>query len=101
MSKEIIFQNIVHEGDISSILGVTDDEINVFGDETLPEEYPVLALTNSILYPGMIIPITISRSKSVAAVNFAEKAGGWIAILTQKIKTLKTLKSMNYIIPEQ
>ena len=89
MSKEIIFQNIVHEGDISSILGVTDDEINVFGDEKLPEEYPVLALTNSILYPGMIIPITISRSKSVAAVNFAEKADGWIAILTQKDKNVE------------
>lgn len=89
MPKEIIFQNIVHEGDISSILGVTDDEINVFGEEKLPEEYPVLALTNSILYPGMIIPITISRPKSVAAVNFAEKSEGWIAILTQKDKNVE------------
>lgn len=89
MPKEIIFQNIVHEGDISSILGVTDDEINVFGEEKLPEEYPVLALTNSILYPGMIIPITISRPKSVAAVNYAEKSEGWIAILTQKDKNVE------------
>ncbi len=89
MPKEIIFQNIVHEGDISSILGVTDDEINVFGEEELPEEYPVLALTNSILYPGMIIPITISRPKSVAAVNYAEKSKGWIAILTQKDKNVE------------
>ncbi|MGE5357088.1 MAG: endopeptidase La [Deltaproteobacteria bacterium] len=89
MSKEILFQNIVHEGDISSILGITDDEINLLNDEILPEEFPVLALTNSILYPGMIIPITISRNKSVAAVNHAEKSDGWIAILTQKDKNVE------------
>ena len=89
MSKEIIFQNIVHEGDISSILGVTDDEINVLGDEKLPEEFPVLALTNSILYPGMIIPITISRPKSITAVKYAEKSDGWVAILTQKDKNVE------------
>ena len=89
MSKEILLQNIVHEGDISSILGVTDDEINVINDEILPDDFPVLALTNSILYPGMIIPITISRNKSVAAVKFAEKSDGWIAILTQKDKNIE------------
>ena len=86
MTKEIKFQNIVHEGDISSILGITDDEMNVFDDEKLPEEFPILALTNSILYPGMIIPITISRDKSIAAVKFAEKTDGYVAILTQKDK---------------
>ena len=37
----------------------------------------------------MIIPITISRPKSVAAVNYAEKSEGWIAILTQKDKNVE------------
>lgn len=86
MSIEKIFQNLAHDGDFSAILGITDDEINVFGDEKLPDEFPILALTNSILYPGMIIPITISRIKSVEAVNYAERSHGWVAIMTQKDK---------------
>ncbi|MEZ4908438.1 MAG: LON peptidase substrate-binding domain-containing protein [Saprospiraceae bacterium] len=88
MSKQIIFQNIAHEGDISSILGITDDEINTFDDENIPEEFPILALTNSILYPGMIIPITISRDKSIAAIKYSDKKDKYVAILTQKDKNL-------------
>jgi ATP-dependent Lon protease len=86
MIKDKIFQNILSDGDLTSVLGVTDDEINVLGDEKMPNEFPILALTNSILYPGMVIPITIGRKKSIAAVDYAEKGDGWIVILTQKDK---------------
>ncbi len=93
MIDDKIFQNIINDGDISAVLGITDDEISIFDDENLPNEFPVLALTNSILYPGMVIPITIGRKKSVAAINFAEKHDGWIVILTQKDKNIEDPKS--------
>lgn len=86
MKKEKIFQNIITEGDISSVLGVSDEEINILDEENLPSDFPILALTNSILYPGMVIPITIGRKKSVKAIEFAEKYDNWIAILTQEDK---------------
>ncbi len=86
MKKDIIFQNIISEVDLSSVLGITDDEINILKDADIPDELPILALTNSILYPGMVIPITIGRKKSIMAVDYAEKGNGWIAILTQEDK---------------
>jgi len=86
MIKEKIFQNIIADGDLTSVLGITDDEINLVDKENLPEELPILALTNSILYPGMVIPITIGRKKSILAIDAAEKDNGWIAILTQEDK---------------
>jgi len=92
MIKDKVFQNILSDGDLTSVLGVTDDEINVLGDEKMPDEFPILALTNSILYPGMVIPITIGRKKSIAAVDYAEKGDGWIVILTQKDKNQENPK---------
>ncbi len=93
MVDDKIFQNIINDGDISAVLGITDDEISAIDVENMPEEFPVLALTNSILYPGMVIPITIGRSKSVAAINYAENNEGWIVILTQKDRNVEDPKS--------
>ncbi len=84
MSKEIIFQNMLGDGDLNSILGVTDDEMNELDTENINKEMPVLALTNSILFPGMIIPITIGRKKSVKAIDHAEEGDGWVAVMTQE-----------------
>ncbi len=84
MSKEIIFQNMLGDGDLNSILGVTDDEMSELDIENINKEMPILALTNSILFPGMIIPITIGRKKSVKAIDYAEENDGWIAVMTQE-----------------
>ena len=75
--------------DLSTILNATDDELNLIDDENFPEEFPVLALTNSILFPGMIIPITVGRKKSLAAVDYAENHDSWIVILSQKDKNVE------------
>jgi ATP-dependent Lon protease len=93
MIDDKIFQNIINDGDISAVLGITDDEINTIDIENMPEEFPILALTNSILYPGMVIPITIGRKKSIEAINFAENNNGWIVILTQKDRNIEDPKS--------
>ncbi len=72
------------DGDLNSILGVTDDEMSELDIENINKEMPILALTNSILFPGMIIPITIGRKKSVKAIDYAEENDGWIAVMTQE-----------------
>lgn len=52
--------------------------------ETPPERLPVLALKNTVLFPGLLVPITISREKSIKALNKAHETNKWIAVLTQK-----------------
>ncbi len=65
---------------------VEDDDMNPSAD--LPDELPLLALKNTVLFPGMILPITIGREKSINAVKEAEKGNKFIAVTSQKdIKT--------------
>ncbi len=52
------------------------------------EEYdsilPILALKNMVLLPGVVLPITVGREKSLAAVNEAYNGNKTIAVTAQK-----------------
>ena len=82
MFDEFIFDNIREERDDIPFLGVADDD-ETESQSDIPAELPVIALTNTVLYPGTVIPITIGRTKSIAAVNAAFKKDRWIATFTQ------------------
>lgn len=59
----------------------TDCEVN---DELLIDEIPVLALRNTIIFPGTNLPITVARSKSIEAIKSIEEKGGIIGLVCQK-----------------
>ena len=61
------------------------DEDEETGDEksSLPEDLPILALKNTVLYPGVVIPITIGRDKSIKAVQAAHEKDKLIGVLSQ------------------
>lgn len=50
----------------------------------IPAELPILALRNTVLFPGVILPITVGRDKSIKAVNHAYKADKLIGVVAQK-----------------
>jgi ATP-dependent Lon protease len=55
------------------------------GDETLiPTTLPILPLRNTVLFPGVVIPITVGRDKSIKAVNDAYKADKLVGVVAQK-----------------
>ncbi|MDA3616518.1 endopeptidase La [Polluticaenibacter yanchengensis] len=82
MSKFLLSNND-DEVEFMPILPVNEDEED---DKTLlyPTEIPVLALRNTVLFPNVVIPITIGRDKSLKAVNDAYKGDKLIAVLAQK-----------------
>ena len=41
----------------------------------LPDELPILAVRNTVLFPGVVLPITVSRKKSVKLVRKAHSGG--------------------------
>jgi ATP-dependent Lon protease len=87
MFDEYIFEDIMDDQDNIPFLGVADDEEpEQVGD--VPNTFPVIALTNTVLYPGTVIPITIGRKKSIAAVNAAFKGDKWITAFTQRSKDI-------------
>ena len=88
MFEEFIFQNIIDDRDNVPFLGVADEDDSEV-DTDIPDETPIIALTNTVLYPGTVIPITIGRQKSIAAVNASYKGDKWIAAFTQKDKEVE------------
>ena len=49
-----------------------------------PEVLPVLAIKNTVLFPGVVIPITVNRFKSIRAVEDAYSTDKLICVLSQK-----------------
>lgn len=48
------------------------------------EELPIIALRNTVLFPGVVIPITVGRDKSMRAVKAAYDGSNLIGILSQR-----------------
>ena len=61
-----------------------DDDDDIQQNEVYPDVLPLLALKNTILYPGVVIPITVTRPKSIQAINKAHESGRIIAVLSQE-----------------
>lgn len=53
-------------------------------EEPIPDELPLLPLRNTVLFPGVVIPITVGREKSIKAVNDAYKTDKLIGVVSQK-----------------
>ena len=49
----------------------------------IPDELPVLAIKNTVLFPGVIFPITVGRDKSIKLVKDANKSDKTIAVVPQ------------------
>ena len=53
-------------------------------EESLPDILPILALKNTVLFPGIVIPITVGRDKSIKAIAKAYDDDRMIGVLSQK-----------------
>ncbi len=86
-----LFEDLVfsaNEDDIMPIFSVSPEKD---GDsktnDKVPKHLPVLALRNTVLFPGVVIPITIGRKKSIKAVKKAFNSDKLIAVFSQKEHT--------------
>ena len=60
-----------------------DDEEQINSEET-PEELPLLPLRNTVLFPGVVIPITVGRDKSIKLIKEAHKGNKILGVVSQK-----------------
>ena len=60
-----------------------EDEVKISKEDT-PDILPILPLRNTVLFPGVIIPITIGRDRSVKLIKEADKGNKTIGVLSQK-----------------
>ena len=61
-----------------------DGDLKDFLNINTPEEVPVLALRNMVLFPGVVTPILIGRSSSKKLVEKAERKGLIIGVVSQR-----------------
>lgn len=72
------------ENDGEFIPLISDDEDDVdFKKSELPKELPILPLRNTVLFPGVILPITVGREKSIRLVNEIYKKDKVIGTVAQ------------------
>lgn len=63
---------------------ITSEEEEAMNSEKLPEILPLLPLRNNVLYPGVVIPITVGRDKSIKLIQDANKGDKLIGVVGQK-----------------
>jgi len=70
------------EGDIIPIIADRDD--GDLEDVEVPEVIPVLSLRNTVLFPGVVLPISIGRPKSIQLIKDAYRTDKIVATVAQK-----------------
>src|SRR5690606_24308376 len=68
---------------------MTQQDEDEMRDAEIPDQLPVLPLRNTVLFPGVVIPITVGRDKSIKLVKDAYKGDRTIAVVSQKDMTVE------------
>jgi len=72
------------EGKTEFIPLITDDDDDSIQNIDIPEILPVLPLKNTVLFPGVILPIVIGREKSVQLINHINEGNKLFGTVAQK-----------------
>ncbi len=89
------FQDVDEDAELIPLMTPEDeDEIN---KEELPKILPILPLRNTVLFPGVVIPITAGRDKSIKLLNEANNGNKPIGVISQKDEEVEdpSIKDIN------
>ena len=89
MNKNIYLQGPEEELEFMPIIPLHEDDSEDSDTLVIPDELPLLPLRNTVLFPGVVLPITVGRDKSIKAVTDAYKADKLIGVIAQKDSTVE------------
>lgn len=75
-------QDIEADADLIPLMTSEDEE--ELQKESLPESVPILPLKNTVLFPGVVIPITVGRDKSIQLIKDANNDDKVVGVVAQK-----------------
>lgn len=85
--KEQTFRKMIFSGypsdDAELIPIIADGDESEFDDFEAPEILPILPLRNTVLFPGVVIPITVGRQKSLKLIHDVSHADRFLGTVTQ------------------
>ncbi len=73
-----------YDDDTEFIPLISDEDEDVLRKVNIPETLPILPLRNTVLFPGVVIPITVGRSKSLKLVKEIYKKEKILGVIAQK-----------------
>ncbi len=80
-------QDFDGEADLIPLMTPEDEE--EINKEELPETLPILPLRNTVLFPGVVIPITAGRDMSIDLINESNKGSKTIGVVSQKDESVE------------
>ncbi|MBK9283253.1 MAG: endopeptidase La [Sphingobacteriaceae bacterium] len=78
-----------NEDDMDFIPLLSSEDEDAMRKEKIPEILPILPLRNTVLFPGVVIPITVGRDKSIQLIKDYNKGDKTIGVVTQKSDTIE------------
>lgn len=72
------------EMDFMPIIPLNENDPEDQNEIEIPAEIALLPLRNTVLFPGVVLPITVGRDKSIKAVNDAYRTDKLIGVVAQK-----------------
>jgi len=83
MNHKLFLGGPEEEMEFMPIIPLNEDGENA-DEQPIPSELPLLPLRNTVLFPGVVLPITVGRDKSIKAVNDAYKTDKLVGVVSQK-----------------
>jgi ATP-dependent Lon protease len=84
MSIEKLLLRAEDDMDFLPIIPLNESDQEDTNGIEVPDEIALLPLRNTVLFPGVVLPITVGRDKSIKAVNDAYKGDKLIGVVAQK-----------------
>ncbi len=83
MNRNMFLQGGEDEMEFMPMIPLNEDDA-AFDASSLPDELAILPLRNTVLFPGVVIPITVGRDKSIKAVSESYKGDKMVGVVSQK-----------------
>ena len=99
MSFEKLLMKPEDDMDFLPIIPLNESDQEDTNGIEIPAEIALLPLRNTVLFPGVVLPITVGRDKSIKAVNDAYKSDKLIGVVAQKDSTVEdpAIKDLEHI----
>src|ERR1043165_7805813 len=86
MFKSLAIAPLVQEDSEELIQLINPEQESDLKPEDLPTELSILPIKNTVLFPGVVIPITVTRQKSIRLIKKAYQGNRIIGVIAQKNK---------------
>ncbi len=96
---EAIRVDTISENETEFIPLITSEDEEEMNQESVPKELPILPIKNTVLFPGVVLPITVGRDKSIKLVQDAYAGDRTVGVVSQRDQSIEdpTFEDLNSI----